>query len=48
MSRYRYQFPIRFFIVRDRNEIGIGISLRKPIVRIDDGSISIFLNFLDE
>jgi hypothetical protein len=42
--KYRYRFPIRINIFK----FGITVSWQQPIVKIDDGSISIFLNLFDD
>jgi hypothetical protein len=42
--KYRFRFPIQVIIFK----FGITIAWHAPIVKLDDGSISIFLGMFDE
>jgi hypothetical protein len=42
--KYRYRFPIQIILFK----WGITISWHTPIVKMDDGSISIFLGMFDD
>jgi hypothetical protein len=42
--KYRYRFPIQVLLFK----FGITVSWQQPIVKMDDGSISIFLGMFDD
>ncbi|WP_310485718.1 hypothetical protein [Chamaesiphon sp. VAR_48_metabat_403] len=44
LRNYRYQFPIRIILFK----YGITIAWKQPIVKISDGSISVFLGMFDD
>jgi hypothetical protein len=42
--KYRFRFPIQILLFK----FGMTIAWQQPIVKMDDGSISIFLNMFDD